>query len=59
MSLAIKLYDKETHGTGGISRYRLAIALFCVGLALAIACTVLTPTAIGKVGSDQTFPVGL
>jgi hypothetical protein len=57
MSLAIKLYDKEAHTTGSI--HRLAIALFGVGLALAIACTVFTPTAIGKVGSNQTFPVGL
>jgi hypothetical protein len=59
MSLAVKLYDKETHSTGGIPRYRLAVVLFCVGLALTIACTVFTPTAIGKVGSDQTFSVGL
>jgi hypothetical protein len=59
MSLVIKLHDNETRSRGIIRRYPLAIALFFVGLALAVACTVFTPTVIGKVGTDQTFPVGL
>jgi hypothetical protein len=59
MSLAVKILEKESFSTVAIARYRLAIVLFCVGLALAIACMVFTPTAIGKTGSDQTFPVGL
>jgi|HubBroStandDraft_5_1064220.scaffolds.fasta_scaffold2298004_1 uncharacterized membrane protein len=59
MSLAVKILEKESFSTIAIARYRVAIVLFCVGLALAIACMVFTPTAIGKIGGDQTFPIGL
>jgi hypothetical protein len=59
MSVPTKLYDNEIRRRGRIPRYRLAIVLFCVGLALAIACAAFTPAAIGNIGSDQTFPLGL
>lgn len=57
MSLATKLYDKETHSAARESRYRLPLVLLCIGLGLSVACMVFTPVTIGKIGNDQTLVV--
>ncbi len=59
MSLATKLYEKEIHGVERMLQRRLAVVLCCIALALAVACTIFTPTAIGNVGDDQTLMLGL
>jgi hypothetical protein len=59
MSLAIKLDDNEIHRAASAPRYQLTVALLCIGLALAIACVVFKPVAIGHVPGDQIFLVGL